>query len=126
VEFDDLISSSGLTGEDLRLFLEDLAQTFEEDCQHILAQLGEAVRQGNLPHVVRHAHALKGSAANFRAIALTETAAAMEHLAKANADPQLLASLFENLLAVTKQCIAATHAAVEARSLTTGRPECPQ
>lgn len=68
-------------GGDLEL-LKELAALFLQEAPHMLEELQSAAGDGNSKEVERVAHGLKGSAANFGATAVMETARELEFLGR--------------------------------------------
>jgi signal transduction histidine kinase/ligand-binding sensor domain-containing protein/CheY-like chemotaxis protein len=62
--------------------LRELIELFLEDCPRLVAQLREAVAQGNPSSLEHLAHTLKGSMANFEAGAAVQSARSLELMAK--------------------------------------------
>jgi len=68
-------------GGDIEL-LREIAILFVEDCPRALAELREAVEQGDASKLESAAHALKGSVANFGAQAAVDAAFRLERMGR--------------------------------------------
>jgi PAS domain S-box-containing protein len=94
----------------------DVVQVFLEECPMHVAAMTEAAQQGDGPRLRRHAHALKGGAANLSATGLFEAAGVVERLAaesRLEAAPsacRLLAAESAQVLSVLRQVRASSHA----------------
>ncbi|MDP2321710.1 MAG: response regulator [Acidobacteriota bacterium] len=93
----------------------DMLQLFREDLPVRLAAIEQAVTAGDAPALRSAAHALNGSAANLSAIALFESASALEAMAAAS-DLAGVDALWHRL----KDEAAATDAALQHHAATTG------
>jgi two-component system sensor histidine kinase/response regulator len=70
-----------LGGENGQELLEGLSETFLATGAKLLTEMGSAVSEGDHPAVVRPAHTLKGSAANFGAVRLVALCESLEKAA---------------------------------------------
>jgi two-component system, sensor histidine kinase and response regulator len=85
----DLHAFADLTGGDQE-FARELAQTFLQTSDEILAELGHAAGQGNRGGVARAAHSLKGASANIHARPLKSLCAELESRGGELTDTELL------------------------------------
>lgn len=75
--------------------LKELALLFIEEYPRLMSELRAAYVQGDMLRVERAAHSMKGSAANFGAKEITETAAAIE--SAGSDDPEGIREKLETL-----------------------------
>ncbi|AFL72703.1 Hpt domain-containing protein [Thiocystis violascens] len=96
---DELLEILG--DEDLR----SITDSFVEQLGHQLTALDTQLEQTNFAEIARIAHSLKGGAGNLGAIALSETAAALERHAR-EGDADMTSSVMTTLPELARQTVA--------------------
>ena len=86
-------------------FVRELVGVFQTHGTGLLNQLRSAASAGTLPVAQKHAHTLKGSAANLAAEPLRAAALAAENAAR-NGDSSGLANLVETVEAEFGRCLS--------------------
>jgi HPt (histidine-containing phosphotransfer) domain-containing protein len=71
-----------LLGQEAAALLPGLFDTFYQEANKLLGQVRRSWERGQAADLHRAAHALKGNAAHFGALALAEVARELEHLAR--------------------------------------------
>ena len=92
-------------------FLETLLSVFLEDLPSKLTAIEGALAEPDMPVLQRTAHSLKGASATVGALALRESAFAMETAGR-DADQALAAQLLPGLKALADDTVAAINAAL--------------
>jgi CheY-like chemotaxis protein len=88
--------------------LTEIASLFLEDCPKLLSEIRQAFQQGDLEHLEKAAHALKGSVSNFGADAAVEAALRVESMGRSRdltEAPQAIVRLEREIARVTEELI---------------------
>ncbi len=88
--------------------LTEIASLFLGDCPKLLSEIRQAFQQGDLEHLEKAAHALKGSVSNFGAEAAVEAALRVENMGRSRdltETPQAIVRLEREIARVTEELI---------------------